>query len=43
MLAKQFPYDMAAYINGKDELAKEIEQQAIDWFNSIEARKFHRA
>lgn len=33
MLAKQFPYDMAAYIKGKEELAKEIEQQAIDWFN----------
>lgn len=43
LLAKQFPYDMTAYINGKEELAKEIEQQAIDWFNSIEARKFHRA
>ena len=34
-LAEQFPYDIDAYINGKDKLAKEIEQQAVYWCKSI--------
>ena len=34
-LAEQYPYDMDAYINGKDKLAKEIEQQAVYWCKSI--------
>lgn len=34
-LAEQFPYDIDAYINGKDKLAKEIERQALHWYKSI--------
>lgn len=34
-LAEQFPYDIDAYINGKDKLAKEIEKQALHWYKSI--------
>ncbi|GAB3792381.1 GrpB family protein [Virgibacillus kimchii] len=30
-LAKQFPYDMEAYINGKASLVKEIEAKALKW------------
>lgn len=30
-LAKQFPYDMESYINGKESLVKEIEAKALDW------------
>lgn len=37
-LAKQFPYDMEAYINGKEQLAKEIEQKAIRWYKSTEKK-----
>lgn len=33
-LAQQFPYDIEAYINGKDHLAKEIEARAIKWYKS---------
>jgi len=35
-LAKQFPYDIDAYINGKEKLAEEIEHQAIHWFKRLE-------
>ncbi|WP_186579504.1 GrpB family protein [Aquibacillus kalidii] len=31
-LAQQFPYDMEAYINGKDQLVKEIEGKALEWY-----------
>lgn len=34
-LAEQFPYDIDAYINGKDKLAREIEKQALHWYKSI--------
>lgn len=34
-LVEQFPYDIDAYINGKDKLAKEIEKQALHWYKSI--------
>lgn len=34
-LAKQFPFDMESYINGKDALVKEIEVQALAWFDGI--------
>ncbi|MET0960628.1 MAG: GrpB family protein [Psychrobacillus psychrotolerans] len=34
-LAEQFPYDIEAYINRKDKLAKEIERQALHWYKSI--------
>lgn len=30
-LAKQFPYNMDAYIHGKESLVKEIEAKALDW------------
>nr|WP_148929691.1 GrpB family protein [Paenibacillus methanolicus] len=30
-LARQFPSDMHAYIEGKDALAKELEAKALDW------------
>ncbi|MFC4100687.1 GrpB family protein [Paenibacillus xanthanilyticus] len=30
-LARQFPADMNAYIEGKDALAKELEAKALDW------------
>lgn len=42
-LAEQFPYDIDAYINGKEKLAKEIEQQAIHWLKNFGGRNFHRA
>ena len=31
-LSRCFPYDIASYINGKDQLALEIQQKAIDWY-----------
>lgn len=34
-LAKQFPYDIASYINGKEYLVKEIELKALDWYEEI--------
>lgn len=43
-LAKKFPYDVESYINGKDQLAMEIEQKAIRWYMGNEKeRNFHRA
>ncbi|QUG42296.1 GrpB family protein [Psychrobacillus sp. INOP01] len=37
-LAEKFPYDIDAYINGKENLAKEIEQQAIKWYKGTEKK-----
>lgn len=34
-LAKQFPYDIDSYINGKNQFVKEIETQALDWYLKI--------
>ncbi|SDM76540.1 GrpB domain, predicted nucleotidyltransferase, UPF0157 family [Psychrobacillus sp. OK028] len=34
-LAKKFPYNIEAYINGKEKLAKEIEQKALQWCKDI--------
>ncbi|MFN7252411.1 MAG: GrpB family protein [Anaerobacillus sp.] len=31
-LAQQFPHDIESYINGKDRIAKEIEEKALEWF-----------
>ncbi|MFD2657668.1 GrpB family protein [Gracilibacillus thailandensis] len=31
-LAQQFPYDIGSYIEGKEQLVKEIEAKAIDWY-----------
>jgi len=33
-LAKQFPYDMESYINGKEALVKEIEAKALQWYKN---------
>ncbi|MEH7177941.1 GrpB family protein [Neobacillus vireti] len=32
-LAKQYPYDIDSYINGKDRFAQEVEVSALNWFN----------
>lgn len=31
-LAQQFPYDIGAYIAGKEKLVLEIERQALEWY-----------
>ncbi|GGA80319.1 GrpB family protein [Ornithinibacillus halotolerans] len=31
-LSQQFPLDMESYINGKDQLVKEIEEKALVWY-----------
>ncbi|KGX87659.1 GrpB family protein [Pontibacillus marinus] len=31
-LAKQYPHDMEAYIAGKEQLVKDIEQKALSWY-----------
>lgn len=31
-LAKRFPYDSESYINGKEQLVKEIEALALNWY-----------
>ncbi|SFC67432.1 GrpB domain, predicted nucleotidyltransferase, UPF0157 family [Bacillus sp. OV322] len=33
-LALQFPYDIESYINGKDQLVREIEKNALDWYKT---------
>ncbi len=33
-LAKQFPYDIDSYINGKEQYVKEIELKAIRWYKN---------
>ena len=30
-LARQFPYDIESYINGKNHLVGEIQQKALKW------------
>ncbi|BBP90493.1 hypothetical protein BsIDN1_41110 [Bacillus safensis] len=32
---KAYPEDMASYIKGKDELIKEIEQEAYNWSDQL--------
>lgn len=34
-LAETHPYDMDAYMDGKDAFIKEIEQQALCWLESF--------
>lgn len=34
-LAKKFPYNIESYINGKDELVKEIERKALAWYRNV--------
>ncbi|MFJ7971126.1 GrpB family protein [Psychrobacillus sp. NPDC096389] len=34
-LAKQFPYDIESYINGKEQLASEIERDALRWYKKV--------
>ncbi|WP_099159184.1 GrpB family protein [Virgibacillus ndiopensis] len=33
-LAKQFPNDIEAYMDGKDEFVKELERKALDWYKN---------
>jgi len=33
-LAKQYPTNMEAYINGKDPFIKEVEKRAIEWYKT---------
>ncbi|MBM7584431.1 GrpB-like predicted nucleotidyltransferase (UPF0157 family) [Bacillus pakistanensis] len=35
-LAKQFPSDIAAYINGKHEFVKAMERKALEWYKKNE-------
>ncbi|MFQ3546101.1 GrpB family protein [Halobacillus rhizosphaerae] len=37
-LAKQYPYDVEAYINGKENLVKEIEAKALHWLKKFNGR-----
>lgn len=38
-LAKQYPYDISAYIDGKDSFVSEMEQKAIRWYESLEKKE----
>lgn len=38
-LASQFPYDMEAYINGKDQLVKKLERRALEWYELKQKKK----
>lgn len=38
-LAKRFPYDISAYIDGKDSFVSEMEQKAIRWYESLEKKE----
>ncbi|MCF6137717.1 GrpB family protein [Pseudalkalibacillus berkeleyi] len=33
-LSKQFPYDIASYIKGKEQMVSEIEKKALSWYRS---------
>lgn len=37
-LAYEFPDDIESYIRGKEDLAIEIERQALDWYTKLEIR-----
>jgi GrpB-like predicted nucleotidyltransferase (UPF0157 family) len=34
ILSQQFPYDIASYIKGKEQLVSELEKKALDWCQS---------
>lgn len=34
-LASRFPYDIEAYIDGKNDLVLEIEKKALDWYRKL--------
>ncbi|WP_090853821.1 GrpB family protein [Paraliobacillus sp. PM-2] len=34
-LSQRFPYDIEAYIHGKEQLVSEIKNRAIDWYEDI--------
>ncbi|WP_144510976.1 GrpB family protein [Bacillus sp. FJAT-22090] len=38
-LAKQFPYDIESYIKGKENVASEIERDALKWYNDVEKQR----
>ncbi|WP_419959189.1 GrpB family protein [Psychrobacillus sp. BM2] len=35
-LVKKFPYDIESYISGKEQLASEIEREALEWYKGID-------
>lgn len=37
-LAKQFPKDIEAYMDGKDTFVKELERKALHWYKMIKER-----
>ncbi|MCG7343646.1 GrpB family protein [Sporosarcina sp. ACRSL] len=37
-LALQFPYDIDSYIKGKEQLASQIEQEAVNWYRKVMKR-----
>lgn len=42
-LAQRFPYDIEGYCDGKDALVKELEQQALAWYDQIWLRLYLKA
>ena len=38
-LAKQFPFDISAYIQEKDSFVSELEQKAIRWYESLKKKE----
>jgi GrpB-like predicted nucleotidyltransferase (UPF0157 family) len=37
-LAKKYPYNIAAYISGKENAVKEIEKQALQWYEKSQSK-----
>ncbi len=42
-LAQRYPYDIEGYCDGKDALVKELEQQALAWYDPIWLRLYLKA
>ncbi|WP_270182332.1 GrpB family protein [Alkalihalobacillus sp. CinArs1] len=41
-LSKQFPYDIASYIQGKEELVSKIEKEALNWYRLTKDDNFNQ-
>lgn len=39
-LALQFPYDIESYIKGKEQLVREIESKALEWYTGNQNRNY---
>ncbi|WP_174732130.1 GrpB family protein [Mesobacillus harenae] len=39
-LALQFPYDIESYIKGKEQLVREIESKALEWYKGNQNRNY---